>query len=818
MRNFFFFPLLFLCFTSFGQQTKITGRVLDPETKEGLPGVTVKFQLSKIGTTTDSLGFYSLTSYYATDSLVFLFPEYKVRTVKLQKDKTQIIDVLMELAISDMETVVILPPDEFPSTTLHKKIVANKPINNKEKLDAYDYEGYTKIQLDINNIGDKLAERKVIQPLSLVLNYLDSTEDGKTYLPLLLSENISKFYFKNNPKHTRELVSATRISGVENVQLNQFLGEMYLDFNVYDNYINMFGKAFVSPIANFARTYYRFYLVDSSFIENQWCYKMTFKPKRTGDMTFYGEMWVHDTTYAIKNISMNISEGANINYVQDLYFEHHFDQVENEVWMLTEERMIVDMKATKKTDLYGVYGRKYTSRRDFIINKPHPEEFYRSPSTVEFEDGAKQRDSAYWAFHRHTKLSKQENRIDEMVDSLNKQPFFKFAKNFTYMASTGYYPFGKIEIGDAHMLISTNPVEKFRTGFGLRTSNNFSRTIELGGTLFYGFLDQRFKYSLKTRINLSKKKRAQLILFGSSDIEQLGNSPTASSIGSVLGNLLRTGPLDKLTFVEKIGGSFEKDLGRNFTSILFAEYKRYTPLGLADYNRIDEFGNIIPIQRIISSELSFKLRYSKNTEYVAGSFDRSLMPTTKPIFTLIGVFGIKGVFGSEYDYQKIELNYEQTRNLGILGRCRYGVSGGIISGTTAYPLLKVHEASQSYWLYENSFNRMNFFEFISDRYVTGFIQQHWQGLFFDRIPLIKKLQWRLVTSGRITYGSISERHNSVMLIPEFTKKFGAIPYAEVSVGIENIFKVGRIDAVWRLTHLEPGMAPVSIRGRWALNF
>jgi hypothetical protein len=818
MRNILLVFILFVSYLSFGQQTKVTGSVLDPETKEGLPGVTVKFQLSKIGTTTDSLGFYILESYYATDSLVFFFPEYKVKTVKVKRDVAQTIDITLEQAISDIETVFVLPPDEFPSTTLHKKIVANKPINNKEKLAVYDYEGYTKIQLDVNNIGDKLAERKVIQPLSLVLNYMDSTEDGKTYLPLLLSENISKFYYKNNPKRTREVVSATQISGVENVQLNQFLGEMYLDFNVYDNYLNLFGKAFVSPIANFARTYYRFYLVDSTFIDNQWCYKMTFKPKRTGDMTFYGEMWIHDTTYAVKNISMNISDDANINYVQDLYFEHHFDQVEKEVWMLTEERMIVDLKATKGTDLYGVYGRKYTSRKDFVINVEHPEDFYKSPSTVEFEDGAKNRDSSYWAEHRHTKLNKQENRINEMVDSLNKQPFFKFAKNATYMLSTGYYPFGKIEIGNVHSLIATNPVEKFRTGFGIRTSNNFSRTIELGGTLYYGFLDEKFKYSLKTRLNLSKKKRAQLILYGSSDIEQLGNSPTATSVGSVLGNLLRTGPLDKLTFVEKIGTSFEKDFGRNLTTTLFAEYKKYTPLGIADYNRVDESFNLVPISQIISSEISFKVRYSKNTEYVAGSFDRSLMPTTKPIFTLVGVFGIKGVFGSEYDYQKLELNYEQTRNLGVFGRCRYGVTGGIINGKTAYPLLKVHEASQSYWLYENSFNRMNFFEFISDQYVTAFVQQHWQGLFFDRIPLIKKLQWRLVTCGRLTYGTISDRHQRVMLLPDFTKSFGKTPYAEVSVGIENIFKVIRVDAVWRLTHLDPGMAPVSIRARWSLNF
>lgn len=161
---------------------------------------------------------------------------------------------------------------------------------------------------------------------------------------------------------------------------------------------------------------------------------------------------------------------------------------------------------------------------------------------------------------------------------------------------------------------------------------------------------------------------------------------------------------------------------------------------------------------------------------------------------------------------------EHWTNVGILGRLRYGINAGFINGTVAYPFLKVHEGSQSYWLYTNSFNRMSFFEFISDRYVGGLVEQHWQGLFFDWIPLLKKLQLRLVTTGRITYGAISSRHQDAMLIPTFTKSFGSIPYAEASIGIENILKVGRIDLVWRLTHLEPGIKPLGIRARWSLNF
>lgn len=813
--------ILFLLIFSQGywaQQTRVSGRVTDAATGETLPFVRVQFQNSKIGTETDTAGYYMMETYYATDSLMFIMEGYRVLTIDVQLDQSQVLNVKLQERIDDLEEVVIRPPDEFPSTTLHKKVVANKPINNKEKLGSYGYELYNKIQIDLNNIGDKFKERDLIQRLDVVLNYLDSADSGETYLPVILSENISQFWFRNNPKKRKEVVSATRISGVENVQLNQFLGEMYLDFNIYDNYIVLFNKAFVSPVANFARTYYRFYLEDSTYIDNQWCYKLRFVPKRTGDMTFEGEMWIHDTTYAVKTFKASISPWANINYVQDLYMEHHFDQVEKEVWMLTEEKMIIDLKITKKTEVYGFYGRKYTSRKKFEINVAHPDSFYKSDNTVEFEEGAKTRDEAYWNAHRHVPLGKQEQGIDEMTDSLNNDPFFRFLKNATYMASTGYYPLGKLEIGSVHSLIAINPVESFRTGLALRTSNNFSRRFEIGGKLYYGFGDERFKYGATIRYNITPKKRGMWTNYYNYDIEQLGLSPTAASVGSTFSSLLRTGPLDKLTFVSKVGSNLEKDIGKDVILYGGVEWKEYTALGLANYERLNSEGVLENVSRIQTAEITTRFRWAKDEEFISGAFDRSSIRSKYPIFSLQGIFGVKGVFGSDYNYQKVEFSMEHIRTVGVLGRLRYQITGGYIFGTVAYPFLKVHEGSQSYWLYTNSFNRLSFFEFVSDKYVGALVEQHWEGLLFDRIPLIKKLQWRLVTTGRMTYGAISDRHQEAMLLPAFTKKFGNTPYVELAVGIENIFKIGRVDLVWRVTHLTPDISPLGIRARWSLNF
>lgn len=814
-RLLFIFLILPVCLVA--QQTKVSGHVTDATTGEPLPFVKVQFVDAKIGVYTDTSGFYQLETYYATDSLRFLFSGYVTQTVAVVLDQEQVINVNLDILTTEIEEIVVRPPDEFPSTILHKKVIKNKPINNREKLEAYEYELYNKIQFDLNNIGDKFTERSVVKRLDLVMDYLDSTDNGKSYLPVILSEAISDFYFKNNPKRKKEVLQATRLTGIENVQLNQFMGDMYVDINVYDNYINMFNKAFVSPLANFARSYYRFYLEDSAFIDNQWCYKLTFTPKRTGDMTFEGTLWIHDTTYAVKQVTGNISPWANINYVQDLYFEQNFEMVENEVWMMTTESLIADFKLTKNTDLYGFFARKYSSRTNFKINEIRPDDFYKSESTVEVVDSANLRSPEYWAEHRHVPLTFQQDGIGQMIDSLNQTPFFKRLKNYTYLLTTGYYPLGKVELGNVYNGISFNPVEKFRFGLALRTSNNFSRRLELGGKLYYGFGDERFKYGGSIRYNLTPKKRGMLTTYYNYDIEQIGASPTASTVGSTFGTLFRTGPLDKLTFVQRTGFNIEKDIKKDIIVYTGFEWKEYTPLGLANYVRVNPgTGLHDTISSIRTSEYIVRLRWAKDEEFISGAFDRTSIKSRFPIISFQSIFGLKGMFGADYSYQKLELQIDHSTPIGILGNIKYGVSGGYILGTAAYPFLKVHEGNQSYFLYKNTFNMLNFFEFISDRYVGAYIENHWQGLFFDRIPLIKKLKWRLVSSARATWGTIDPRHEQEMLLPDFTKQFGNVPYIEASLGIENILKLIRVDVFYRATHQIPGMSPFGIRARWEI--
>jgi hypothetical protein len=811
------FILFNICFLAiWGQQTVVMGRVIDKK-GEPISYVQIQFLDSKIGTKSDTLGNFLLSTYYPTDTLVFRLIGYQTERIKIKKDQTQ--ELVVKLSTQDKEVaeVVLKAPTETRGSQLHRRIVTYKDINNKEKLEAYQYHLYNKIQLDASNLDSSLLNNPLVDRLSIVKNYLQTDSSDKSLLPAVLSESVSDYYYRKDPKLKKEVVEASRISGVENMQMTQFLGDMYLELNIYDNIYDLFNKSFISPLAPFARNYYQFYLDDSTFIGADWCYKLRFVPKRSGDLVFEGHMWVHDTTYAVKRFEANIAPGANLNYIQEFYIEQSFEQVQKEVWMLTSEKMVLSFKVTEKSKFLGLIGRKYSQRSAYVINAAQPEEFYRSNNSVDVMSNAKERTDEEWATLRPISLSDKEQRIEQMVDSLEAQPFYQNMRKLTYFATTGYWPVQKIEIGSATSLISMNPVEKFRVALALRTSNDFSKRFEIGGRVAYGFGDQRFKYNLRLRYNITPQKRGMLMAYYNYDIEQIGLSPTAASMGTSFVTILSTAPFDKLTFVQKAGVSLEKDIKKDLIVFGAFEWKNYTPLGLATYQQWNGL-DTINLSQITATELTTRIRWTKDEEFLSGSFDRTALRSPYPILSFQGIFGFKDVFGSDYNYQKLEFQFEHNTQLGVLGRMRYGFTLGYINGVAAYPLLKVHDGNQSLWLLTSASNMVNFLEFISDRYVIGFAENKWEGLLFDRIPLVKKSKIRLVTTERIMLGSLSSKQNQALLIPSFVQPFNGVPYVEIGIGIENIFKVLRIDLLYRATHQIPGTSPFGIKARYSLNF
>ena len=818
------YSFLILLFTVvsgvFGQKTIVKGRVYDKSDGNPLPFVNIAFKNSKIGTVSDLNGFYSISTYYATDSLSVSFVGYKPLTIKVKKDVSQTINFGLEVGEVGLEEVVIKYKGN-PADIIFERIIENKPANNREKFSAYEYELYNKVEFDLNNISEDLRDKRIMKNFQFIFDYVDST-DEKPYLPMFMTETISKYAFNKDPKKRKEVIIASKVSGLPDNNISQLLGDMYQNINVYENQIEILGRELISPISNSGQRFYNYYLTDSAFIDNKWCYRLDFKPKRAQTPVFKGHFWVNDTTYAIKRITASFPEKINMNYIRDLYLVQEFDQVDKENWMMTRDYLLVDFNISDRN--MGVYGRKTSTYRDFVINQPRDDDFFSGVENVTVAEGSRDKDESYWQTNRHIPLSENEAEIYEMVDSLKELPAFKSLVDIVNLVVTGYKEVGdKIEIGPYVRLYSYNPIEEHRFRVGIRTSKDWSERVLLYGHLAYGTGDQRFKYEAGGDFLLSEKPRQ---IFGGSfknDLEQLGQSRNAFSEDNFLSSILRRTPQDKLTNVLEYKLYFEREWFHGFSTRVIGNLRELTALGQLEYKRIAEGPptlTVVDQGYIKDFRITVYNRWAHQENFILSGLRRISLGSYWPIIDLLYTKGFSGVDGSLYDYHILKFAIKDKWRMGALGTLDWRFEAGKYFGAFAYPLLELHPGNESYFYDNQAYNLMNYFEFASDEYVSLYATHHFNGLFFNRVPLLRKLKWREVVTVRSAWGKMDRpKHTEVLIIPDNMYSLESKPYLEASVGVENIFTLLRVDFLYRMTHLDhPNIATFGIRMRIEIGF
>lgn len=807
------------------QSTRVSGTVTDAVTGETLPSVNIVFRDSRVGTTTGIDGRYSIDTYYATDTLIFSFIGYVPRKVAVKRDKAQVIDVKLEPSATALEEVVVKPSGENPAFEILRRVVRSKPANNREKLEAYSYEAYNKVEFDLNNISKEFTERKLFRPFAFIFENIDST-DAKPYLPIFMTESLSEVVYRQRPKARKEFIRGTKVSGVENESISQFLGDMYQNVNIYDNFLVIFGRNFISPIADGGKGYYDYYLTDSAFVGKYWCYRLDFKPKRPQELAFAGTMWVNDTTYAVRRIEAGIPEKANLNFVQGFWVRQEYDQVRPEVWMLTRDELVVDLNLLKdtgkpnKNQVQGLYGRRTATYRDFTINEPKDPAVYEGPEEVVMAIDPLSLGADFWDTHRHEQLTKKENTIYHMVDTMKTIPRFRTYVDIVNTVVTGYYPMGPVELGPYFTTYSFNPVEGNRFRAGLRTSSQWSRRLELEGYAAYGTKDGVVKYGLGGRGFVTKEPRLIAGLYYKLDLEQLGQSTDAFRQDNILSSTFRRTPNNKLTLVDEWKAYLDREWFMGFSSMVMLRRRELFPRGTLEYISFTDALEPVRLNSITTTEAILSTRFAYKEKYVAGDFTRVSLGTRYPSLEVMVAKGLQGVLGGDYDYTRLSARIYQRVPMGAFGFLRYWVHAGqVFSEPLPYPLLILHAGNETFYFDELAFNTMNFFEFVSDRYASLYIDHHFDGLFLNRIPLFRRLKWREVVGGKAVVGALDRKHLTEMALLPFTFDLSGGPFAEVSLGVENILKMLRVDMVRRLTYLDhANTKPWALRLRINVTF
>ncbi len=825
--------VLLFCSMVVSAQVKVSGIVID-ESNEPVPYANIVFKGSTIGTVSNENGKFYLESDKTYTELIVSFLGYETKIIPLKARNFDLKIVLAEGA--QLDEVVLYSGKQKkkgnPAIAILRKIWAKKRQNGIYLYPQYEYDKYEKIEFDLNNIDEKFKKKKLFKGMEFVFDKIDtSSVTGKPYLPIFINEAMYKTHGKNKPsKKFREELVANKNSGFDsNQELIEFVKQLYVDYNIYDNYLKFFDKSFTSPLSRTGVSVYNYVLTDSAYIDNKWCYNILFYPRRKNELTFKGDFWVNDSTFAVKEIEMDATKSANINWVKEIHIEQEFNVLNDSVFLLKRDHMMSDFAFRKKDDSKGVYGRRTTLFNNYEFDKVLEDKFYANRVDA-YKEEIYNRSDDFWSKNRMEKLNDDEVGIYKMLDTLKTVRKFKQLYSLGATLASGYWEmFEGFDYGPIFSTFGSNDVEGTRIRVGGRTFFTQNDTWRIQGFMAYGTKDDKFKYGIGGKWMVDKKNR--IIISGGNrrDVEQTGVSLTTAN--DVLNRSFASaafftrGENFRLTNLNLTNFAIDIEPVRNLNLRLGATYKtlRAAAPDQFDVSYTDANGNTQ--NRVKQTEVDVAINYTPGRKTAGFGVERNISnggryPTLYASYTR----GIKGVLNSDFNYDKLQLYYRHRFLMGGFGKLRYTVEIGKTYGEVPFTLLDAVPGNQTLFRAPRTFDLLDYYEFITDEYASIHLEHNFNGRIFSRIPLLRKLNLREIIAVRGIVGSLSDENRNLSNFFSTSDADGNLPvgaptkpYYEYSLGVDNIFKLIRIDFIFRGNYLDiPGATKFGIKG--GINF
>lgn len=792
------FFLMLLFHTAFAQTRILSGVVKDFHSDERVPFASVYFKNTTVGKLTDSAGRFTFyLSEWPSDTVEITCVGYQPFKFFVPKNKDSFsVDIPMERGTFNEGVKVKAKVNK--GLLLWRKIVQNKPRNDRYRFTNFSYELYNKLELDIKNLKFGITKLKPFRAVNTIINqYMDSTDEGKKYLPTYLTETISDYYYQKKPLKRREVIKAVNTNGVKNESLVQFLGGMDQNINVYNNFIPVFDKQFISPASNNGDLYYNYSVRDTQVIGNNRYYHLIFVPRRNGTSTFEGDCWVHAGTFAIQKMNLRLGKDANINHIENLSLIQEYTLINDSTWFLSKDKFVVDGSMFGK-NMPGAIGRKTTTYRNVVVNDSSVSEELGKNKILEEVitlPEAEQKGKEYWAESRHEELSETEKGIIAMIDTLRNAPEFKKLTHTMEFIAVGYLNVGKIELGPWYNWFTGNSQEGFRMRFDVGSNKKFDTHWWAHGYLAYGFGDQKFKG--KGELFYLPKKHPRLYLYGSytNDFDYGQNYHGEVSTDNIFALAVRKPNIPiKFIRVEEKRFEFFNEIRSGFSGLFTVINKGFTPV--RNLIAKDSFPSFKGNEPMVTTEFSLRIRYAYLEKFLESTFNRFSLGSPYPIAEITFAKGVAGILRSNYDYFKISGSISDYMKVPPFGSISYQLYAGKTYGTLPYTMLDIAPGNELYYYNKFAFNTMNRYEFINDRYAgINFEHNVGNGIF----RLIPKLKFRQFWTAKALWGDLSDANYALNFKQgNYFQTLNGKTYLELGTGIDNILKVFRVDFVWRL--------------------
>ena len=786
------------------QHVLVRGTITNHFTKERIPFASISLKKAGQGVIADSAGTFLISARrHTSDTLLVSSVGFETLKIPIAPSlDTTILNLFLENARD--EGSVVVRSNYNKGLLWWKKIVANKPQNNPYRSASYSYELYNKTEIDLDNVNRKKFEKhKLLKPFGFVLDNIDSVSEDKPFLPVFITESISDCYFAVNPLREREEIKAIQTNGIKNESIMTQLGGLNQRINSYENYMTLFGKEFISPLSAVGDQYYNYRGLDTQYLSGQRYLHLLFSPKRAGENTFSGDCWVHQGSWGIGKITLNMSASANINFVNRLSIIQEFTHRGDSVWLFTKDKFVAELSPLKKDQLAFI-ARKTSLYSNIQVNQPFIEEALKRTvrnEKVVIREGARDKDTAYWQSHRAEHLSVNEERVYKMIDTLQKMPLFqKYTRRIEFIVD-GRKPLGKIEIGPWYKWVSSNQLEKLRLRFDVATTKQFSEQLWLHGYLAYGFGDRTLKGKGEFTYAFPGNKGYSVHASYTQDLDngRIRNEDEDITTDNLFSQRIRRPGIRQKFLMEKEAKVWvKKEWGSVFSaqaSLTRTDYQTYAPLPPKDMLTTN------PQHTIVSSEAGLKLRYAPGGKTLRTRRKVFRMNGAKPVLEAGFYAGIPKFLDNSYRYQKVNLSVSQDFRIPRWGKVEYRVYGGKLFGDPLpFMMLEVHPGNEIYYYNKNAFNLMNRFEYISDRYAGFSLEHNFEKKLLNLLPFLRKTSMRQFWNIKAVWGDLSTDNKKENLQEFANYRFRSLrgnAYVETGTGIDNIFRYFRVDLVWR---------------------
>ncbi len=807
---------------------------MDSATHSPLPNVSIGIRNSSHGGLTNTDGHFRISTEKGARAITFTTTGYSPSTLLLTDQPVQNLTVLLSKAYTELKDVVVngkrgkYRNKNNPAVELIRQVIANKPKNGPAAYPYRSYRQYEKTRMLADTPFEKITKNRLLKKFDFVLRNVDTTiVPGKSLISIYLEETLSENYYRRQPEKKKQVILGRKSVDygeyIDMKGISEGLGRLYQDVNIYDNNVNIFATQFLSPIANFAPSFYMYYIRDTIIENGVQLVKLYFTPRNPEDLLFRGTLYITlDGNYAIRRVELGASKNANLNWARDFRISQDFEKGPEERYHLAMSDMTAEYNAYPKTP--GLFGERTVWISD-LADTSLPDDRFNGPQTDSLSQSSIQPED-FWIGERPVPLSQSEENTYVNTDSLVKMRSYHRLMDWITLYSAGYKSAGGFDIGPASKFYSFNPVEGQRFRFGGRSNTKLSKLFFTEDYLAYGEKDRQWKYSVSGAYAINHKSiytypfhYVQLTYFhdtqspGQEDVFSQGNSFLSSFGRGFNANRLYS-DIVRLSYVYEFGNHLSYNLG--------VKYWKQQPAGTLFYVHQPMAGQFDTIPQIKTSDLSVSLRWAPHEEFFQNKAARSGIINQYPIMSLQYSRGIPGLWGGQYGYDALHFQIYKRWYLSPFGYSDIVFNAGFLGGKLPFPLLIIHPANQSYFYSSNSYNLMNTEEFVSDHYAGVNIDHYFNGFFFNKIPLLKKLRLREVIAGKILFGGLrnenNPEHNPAQLL--FPTTNGVVstfvlngqPYLEASVGIDNIFSFFRVDLVKRFTYLDhPNISTIGLR-------